>query len=66
MASIMFLTQGGYEFINDDGSTLRDVADRDAWEFSIVRDCNIGARKCKSSLKLGDITSVVTGVEANE
>lgn len=66
MESILWLTQGGYEFIDDDGSMLNRVSDVHAFEFSIVRDGNIGARKCKSSLRLGDLQSTVTGVEYDQ
>jgi hypothetical protein len=55
MDSILFLTQNGYEFLNEDGNIIRNVADRDAWEFTINRDAQIGARNCKKHVRIEDI-----------
>jgi len=57
MKDLMLLTQGGYEFLDDDGSTLRVVANRDAWEFTLARDIQLGARGCHRHVILDDIES---------
>lgn len=59
MEDIMFLTQSGYEFMDDDGAILHRVSDRDAYEFTMYRDCQLGARRSASHVKLDDCASVM-------
>lgn len=62
MDSIFLLTQGGYSFLDDDGRILRisEGGDRDAWEFAVHRDVQLGARKLRTCAILGDLTSTMT------
>lgn len=59
MPSLMLLTQGGYQLLDDDGTTVRMVAGggRDAWEFTLNRDLQLGCRNCFKHTRLNDIAS---------
>lgn len=59
MPHIFLLTQGDYEFIDDDGNVLRNISDRDAWEFAISKDCQMGYRNGRSHTKLTDLKTVM-------
>ena len=58
MTTLMFLTQGGYEMMDEDGSVLTRVADKDAYEFTLYRDCQLGANKCRTSTLLADCAAI--------
>jgi len=62
MESIFLLTQGGYEMIDDDGNVLRVIAGggRDAWEFSIQRDCQVGIKSGRRHVRVNDIEETMT------
>ena len=60
----MLLTQGGYDFIDEDGNTLNRILDRDAFEFALSRDCQLATRNGRTHVKLDDV-STVFNVEAN-
>ena len=62
MTKIFLLTQGGYEFLDDDGRILRvsEGGTRDAWEFSVHRDVQLGSNNLRSHAVLGDLTSIMT------
>ncbi len=59
MQDIFLLTQNDYEFLDDDGSVIRMAAGggRDAWEFAINRDMQMGMRKARSHTRLTDLTA---------
>lgn len=59
MPHIFLLTQGDYEFIDDDGNVLRNIADRDAWEFAVGRDVQLGYRNGRSHVKLTDLKTIM-------
>lgn len=58
MSTVVFLTQGGYEMMDEDGSVLSRVANTDAYEFTLYRDCQLGANKCRTSGILDDCISI--------
>jgi len=64
MSNIMLLTQGGYDFIDEDGNTLNRILNRDAFEFALSRDCQMGIRNGRTHVKLDDVATVFN-VEAN-
>lgn len=64
MSKIFLLTQSGYELMDDDGSVLSRVSNTDAYEFTLYRDVQLGARNCKSHVRLDDIASIAN-IEAN-
>lgn len=59
MSTIMLLTQTDYELMDEDGKVLNRIPDRDAYEFTLYRDCQIASRKCKPNTWLGDLTSTM-------
>jgi hypothetical protein len=60
MSTLMLLTQTGYEFLDDDGGVLRNVSGFDSWEFSLVRDVQMGIRNFRKNVILNDLTAAVT------
>ncbi len=59
MEHIFLLTQSDYEFIDDDGNVLRNIADRDAWEFAIGRDVALGYNNGRVHTRLADLKTVM-------
>lgn len=60
MSTLMLLTQGGYMFMEEDGSALERVSGVDAYEFTLFRDVQLGARNCNKNVLLGDVEQDVT------
>ena len=66
MDDIFILSQNGYEMLTDDGNVLRMAnLDRDAWQFTLNRDIQLGARRLRTSVSVRDLenTMTVTGVD---
>lgn len=61
MEDVFILTQGGYEFMDDDGKVVRIAAGgtRDAWEFSIVRDIQLGMRRARGCGVVKDLKTTM-------
>lgn len=59
MPHIFLLTQSDYEFIDDDGNVLRNITNRDAWEFAIGRDVALGYNNGRVHTKLTDLTTIM-------
>lgn len=57
MSSLVLLTQSGYEFLDEDGGVLRAISGKDAWEFTLFRDIQLGNRNGSRHTRLADITS---------
>lgn len=57
METLMLLSQSGYELMDDDGSVLSRVADRDAYEFTLHRDIQLGCNNLAKNVRLDDITT---------
>lgn len=57
MTNIFLLTQGDYEFLDDDGNVLRVLSSggRDAWEFSVNRDVQLGTNNLRTSVAVHDL-----------
>lgn len=64
MSKLMFLTQSGYEFMEEDGNIFNRVSGVDAYEFTLYRDCQIGMKMGKCHVRLDDISSN-SNIEAN-
>jgi len=64
MTSIFLLTQSGYELMDEDGAVLSRVADRDAYEFTLYRDVQMGTNNPSKNTLLADVTSTFT-IEAD-
>lgn len=62
MKNLFLLTQGGYEFIDDDGKVLRQIAGggRDAWEFALRRDLNLAADGLRQHVLVKDLAQTMT------
>lgn len=57
MSKLLFLTQSGYEFMDDDGNVFSRVSGVDAYEFTLYRDCQLGMKMGKCHLKLDDVSA---------
>jgi hypothetical protein len=60
MKTMMLLTSSGYQMMDEDGSVLHRVSNRDEYEFTLFRDCQLGCRNASKNLKLDDLTAAVT------
>lgn len=58
MSTLVFLTQSGYELMDKDGNILSRISNVDAYEFTLYRDVQLGARSCNKNVKLDDVESV--------
>ncbi len=56
MATLLLMEQGGFEFMDKDGGVLERVANRDAYEFTLYSDKQLGCKKPNSSVKLMDLS----------
>jgi hypothetical protein len=62
MRHIFILTQGGYEFWDADGNVIRIAAggNRDAMEFTFLRDAQLGASNLRAHSVLKDLKDTMT------
>lgn len=56
MSQCVFLSQTGYEFMDEDGNELSRVTDYDAYEFSLYRDCQLAFRLYNGNTALRDLS----------
>ncbi len=54
MSTVMLLTQSGYELMDDDGSVLSRVSGKDAYEFTLYRDIQLGSRNNSKNVLIDD------------
>jgi len=60
MENIFLLEQEGFQFLDDDGGPVRNVVNRDAWEFAVVKDMQLGMDNGRAHLQLRDLTENMT------
>lgn len=58
MSTLFLLSQSGYELMDEDGSVLSRVTDRDAYEFTLYRDVQLGANNCTKNVRQDDLQAV--------
>jgi len=57
MKDVLILSQSGYEFMDEDGAVLFRVANKDAYEFTLYKDIQLGAKRCSTAVRLDDLTT---------
>jgi len=57
MTTLLLLSQSEYELMDEDGKVLNRVVDRDAYEFTLYKDIQLGAKNCAKNVRLDDIQS---------
>lgn len=64
MSTLMLLSSSGYDFMDEEGHVLKYVQGRDAWEFALLKDLQLGCRNCQPNVRLDDIIAV-SNIESN-
>ena len=52
---MLFEHEGGYEWMDRDGSILSRVANYDSYEFTLLKDMQMGCDACNKNVRLRDL-----------
>lgn len=58
MSTLFLLSQSGYELMDEDGNVLSRVANKDAYEFTLYKDVQLGCNNVSKNVRLDDLQAV--------